>query len=135
MAKKRAKTISPIPAPWLASVISLLEEGDQAKINWTFRAKLDWQQFGLDYQAYEHCLKILKSPTLVGEKISGMVESDGQECDTWAFPCPHPFGLSTPLYAKIGLHQDQLQIDLFSLHIDLSGKLLADIKAYFKSKK
>jgi len=136
MAKKRTKTISAIPAPWLANVISLLEDGDPAKIKWSFRAESDWQQFGLKHQAYEHCLETLKSPSPVGEQIFGMVNpSDDQECETWASPCRHPFGLATWLYAKIGLHQGQLKINLFSLHIDLSGELITAIKAYLKSKK
>lgn len=35
----------------------------------------------------------------------------------------HPLGVSTPLYAKIGLHDGHLSIDLSSLHIDLTGDL------------
>jgi hypothetical protein len=41
----------------------------------------------------------------------------------FAFLCQHPLRLSKPLYAKIGLYDDHLSIDLFSLHIDLMGDL------------
>jgi hypothetical protein len=51
-------------------------------------------------------------------------------CEAWAFLCPHPLGSHVPVYAKIGLHDDQLNIELFSLHIDHSGDLKEKINNY-----
>ncbi len=49
--------------------------------------------------------------------------------------CPNPLGNPDPIFAKIGLHQGRLHINLFSLHVDRSGKLLKAIRDYLKHKK
>lgn len=66
---------------------------------------------------------------MVGEPIYDMIdERDGTLCETWAFLCPNPLGRPEPIFAKIGLHQGLLHINLFSLHVDLSGKLQKAIR-------
>ena len=41
----------------------------------------------------------------------------------YGFLSPHPLGGPKPLHDKIGLFADKITIDLFSLHIDLTGDL------------
>jgi hypothetical protein len=136
MAKQPKQTAEPIPEPWLARVIHLLEQGDPKKIIWSGRALMDWQEFGMKHDAYALCLEVLRSPTPIGQQIHTMDDRiDHSLCETWAFPCPHPCNPKTYLYAKIGLHHGQLRINLFSLHVDLSGDLVAAIRTYLKSKK
>lgn len=125
--------IAPIPERWSGPVIKLLEKGDAQSIEWTFQALQDRTLLGLytEDMAYQHCLKTLKTTGLIGECIVDMrTNIDNYRCEAWAFLCPHPLGSDTPVYAKIGLHEDHLSIDFFSLHIDQSGKLIKKIKAY-----
>jgi hypothetical protein len=124
--------VEPLPRDWCESVIRILRKGDPVHIRWTLRAQMDWSQFGLPFQACELLLRILGNPGLWGERITGMLSLPGapkgrKPPTVFAFLCDHPLGLATPLYAKIGLHDDHLSIDLFSLHIDLSGDLASRI--------
>ena len=136
MAKPPKTKIRPIPDPWLERVIPLLEQGDPNKILWSVRAQSNWQEFGMKHEAYPLCLEVLTSAAPLGEEIFTMTDrKDHSVCETWAFPCPHPLNKGTYLYAKIGLHHGRLHINLFSLHVDLSGDLVSAIRTYLKSKK
>lgn len=120
--------VEPLPQDWCESVIRILRKGDSAHICWTLRAQMDWSPFGLPYQACDFLVRALSQPGLWGERITGMnplpsAPKGLKPPRVFAFLCPHPLGVSSPLYAKIGLHDDHLTIDLFSLHIDLTGDL------------
>jgi hypothetical protein len=89
---------------------------------------MDWSQFGLPYQACGFLVGALQRPGVWGESIAGMMPLPGapkgaKPPRVFALLCQHPLGLYKPLYAKIGLYDDHLSIDLFSLHIDLMGDL------------
>jgi len=130
--------IAPIPPRWSDPVINLLEEGDPATIEWTFTALNERLPLGFHSEdmAYQHCIKTLRTPGLIGECVVEMrtIEQDNR-CEAWAFLCPHPLGSPTPLYAKIGLHENKLNIDVFSLHIDRKGDLQQRINNYLNRKK
>jgi hypothetical protein len=120
--------VEPLPQDWCESVIRILRKGSSAHIRWTLRAQMDWSPFGLPYQACEFLVRALGRSGLWGERITGMLPLPGapksrKPPTVFAFLCNHPLALVTPLYAKIGLHDDHLSIDLFSLHIDLTGDL------------
>lgn len=120
--------VEPLPQDWCEAVIRILRGGAPAQIRWTLRAQMDWSQFGLPYQACEFLVSALQRPGAWGESVAGMMPLPGapkgaQPPRVFAFLCQHPLGLSTPLYAKIGLYDDHLSIDLFSLHIDLTSDL------------
>ncbi len=128
---KKQTTVAPLPQDWLEAVIPILRNGDHNAIQWTGRALREMAAAGLGFkhEAYELCLRVLRTPGMLGESISGMIdETDGTLCDTWAFLCPHPLGISKPLYVKIALHQSRVLIHLISLHTDHSGALLAAIR-------
>ncbi len=130
-------TIAPLPEPWLASVIPILERGDPASILWTGRAQREMAAAGLEFKwnAYELCLQVLRTPGMLGEQIHGMIdERDNTICETWAFLCPHPLQLKTPLYVKIALHGRRLHLVMISMHTDHSGKLLQAIRTFLKEK-
>jgi hypothetical protein len=134
---RKKTTVAPIPQGWLDAVIPLLREGSAEKIHWTGRAQRDMADVGLAFkhQAYELCLVVLTHACPIGEEIFGMLdETDGSLCETWAFLCPHPLDDAEYVYAKIGLHQGRLHINLFSLHADLSGGLKAAIRKYLTRK-
>ena len=122
---------APIPEQWRRDVIAILRTGDPNNIEWTFRARSDWSIFGLTHQAYEHLIQTLSTPALLGREVLFMDE----QAEVWEFLCRHPFGVETPLYAKIGLKADRIRIKIFSTHIDHSGKLLAAIKRLQRRKK
>lgn len=120
--------VGPLPSAWCEAVIRILAKGQPANIRWSLRAQQDWQQFGMTFQAYELLRHTLREPGIWGEKISGMVPLPNQPpCagsqEIHGFLCPNPTGSPKPLYAKIGLFANSITIDLFSLHIDLSGDL------------
>jgi hypothetical protein len=120
--------IEPLPPEWISAVLRILRNGQAAHIRWSFRAQQDWQQFGLTHQAFQHLIETLRQADVWGERISGMAPLPGLPAGAgqqlvYAFLCPHPLGAAKPLYAKIGLFDDHLTIDLFSLHVDLSGEL------------
>ncbi len=130
--------IAPIPKRWSDPVIKLLEEGDPATIEWTFTALNERLLLGFHSEdmAYKHCIKTLRTPNLMGECVVDMrTKSHQKRCEAWAFLCPHPLNSPTPLFAKIGLHEDQLNIDLFSLHIDRKGDLQQRIEDHLNKKR
>lgn len=43
-------TIAPLPEPWLAAVIPILERGDPASILWTGRAQREMAAAGLEFK-------------------------------------------------------------------------------------
>lgn len=130
--------IAPIPKRWSTPVVKLLEEGDSSHIDWTFTSKQDLRVIGLqtEQDAFDLCVKILKTPGTIGECVVGMRTIDQNlRCEAWAFLCPHPLGSNVPIYAKIGLHENHLSIDIFSMHIDRKGDLEKKIERYLKTKK
>jgi hypothetical protein len=130
--------IEPLPADWCESVVRILSKGSHPSVRWSFRATTDWQQFGLPYEALALIVKTLRQPGILGERIDGMQPLPGGPKvpqTVFAFLCPHPLGVPKPLYAKIGLFDDKVTIDLFSLHIDLSGVLENRIAARLKKRK
>lgn len=113
----------------------MLENGNPQNIHWTNTAERELPQFGFicRQDAYDYCLEVLCYPGMLGENIPDMYDSRDQTlCETWAFLCPHPFKLPTPVYVKIGLHQNKLTLNLFSLHIDRKGHLKKAIGNYLK---
>ena len=120
--------VEPLPQTWCESVIRILKKGGPTQIRWSLRARQDWQQFGMPYEAISQLIKTLLQPGIWGERVIGMnplpnpPKNAGSQV-VYGFLCPHPLGGMKPLYAKIGLFADKITIDLFSLHIDLSGDL------------
>lgn len=139
MPARRKIKIAPIPEPWKAAVIPLLERGRQSDVIWTIRATSNWQDvdtFGFKESAHELLIRQLRIPGLLGDDHPNMQDTlDHSLCETWAFLCPHPQGVPTQLYAKIGLHQRRVRISLISLHIDLTRDLETAIAAYLKKQK
>lgn len=117
-------------------MITLFESGKSADVLWTDRALHDWQyldDFGTKDRAYDHLITRLQVPDLLGHDHPLQQDKlDWSYCDTWAFLCPHPQGVETPIYAKIALHNNQLRISLISLHIDLTKELELAITEYLK---
>jgi len=133
----RKKIIALLPKRWLDLVIPILEDGDPQAIRWTLTAELDLPQIGLSCKqaAYDHILQVLRTPNQPGEIIRDMRDKlDHTLCETWAFLAPHPLKVPTPLYVKIGLHQDQSGLSLFSIHIDRKNTLSAEFAAYLKKR-
>lgn len=128
----------PLPEAWRDSVIQILAKGTSPNITWARRPQQDWQMFGLPQDAYALLIRTLSCPTVWGEAVPGMTPLPGRTpppaIETYAFLCPHPLGVPTPLYAKIGLHGGRISLDLFSLHIDLSGELAKKIAVAKKKK-
>lgn len=126
--------VAPIPQSWLSIVLPILEDGDLAKILWSGRATQDWEDLApqsFKDDGHQLLTRVLSQPGVLGEPIYGMTDkADQTSCDTWAFLCPHPAGVPTQVYAKIGVHHGQLRINLFSLHVDLTKKLELSIAAY-----
>lgn len=116
------------PKAWLDAVLKILDRGDLGEIDWTLRADQDWGQFGMKHEAYVLLKGTLSSPTLFVEPIEMVGASE-----TYAFLCPHPMAGPKPLYAKIGLLEGRLRICIFSMHVDLSGKLLQKIQKHRNS--
>ncbi len=132
--------IGPLPPEWCKAVIRILRNGDPERVRWTFTAKQEWQQFGLTFEAYKLLVNTLQHPGIWGEQIFGMhpLPNPPPKAGThtvYAFLCPHPLGVPTPLYAKIGLFEDRVTIDLFSLHIDRTEKLAERIAKAQKKRK
>ena len=124
--------VEPLPQDWCESVIRILRKGAPAQIRWSLRARQDWQLFGMPHDAFARLVQTLQQPGIRGERVSGMIplpnppKNSGAQV-VYGFLCPHPLGLPKPLYAKIGLFDDKVTIDLFSLHIDLTGDLVKRI--------
>lgn len=133
----RKKIIAIIPNRWLDLVIPLLDEGDPKAIRWTLTAEMDLPLIGLSSKqaAYDHVLQVLRTPNQPGEIIPDMYDGlDQTLCETWAFLCPHPLKVPTPLYVKIGLHQNQILLNLFSIHIDRKDTLRAEFAKLLKKR-
>lgn len=132
--------VEPLPQDWCESVIRILNKGAPAQIRWSLRAKQDWQQFGMTHDAFTRLVKTLRQPGIWGELVVGMTplpaapKNAGSQV-VYGFLCPHPLGIPKPLYAKIGLFEDKVTIDLFSLHIDLTGDLAKRIAQAQKKRK
>lgn len=134
----RKKIIAPIPKRWLDVVIPILDDGDARSIHWTLTAELDLPLIGLSCKqdAYDHILQVLRTPNQLGEIITDMRDKFDQTlCETWAFLTPHPLKVPKPLYVKIGLHQNQITLNLFSIHIDRKNTLSEEFAAYLKKRK
>jgi hypothetical protein len=130
--------VAPIPQRWLKRVTPLLADGDPKAILWTIAAQAELRMVGLrsKQDAYDLCLQVLHNPGQLGECIPDMRDARDQTlCETWAFLCPHPLKVATPLYVKIGLHANHLTLNLFSLHIDRKGTLQKRIEAYLAKRK
>jgi hypothetical protein len=72
--------------------------------------------------------KTLQQPGIWGERVIGMIRQSNAPKNAgsqvvYEFLSPHPLGGPKPLDTKIGLFVDKITIDLFSLHIDLTGDL------------
>jgi hypothetical protein len=76
-------------------------------------------------------VSLLLTPGLHVEMVTGMYDRHDQTlCETWAVLGTHPLGSPVDVYIKIGLHQNQVTLNLFSIHIDRTGELGAAIAAY-----
>lgn len=120
--------VEPLPQDWCESVIRILNNSAPTQIRWSLRARQDWQQFGMPYDAFSRLAKTLQQPGIWGERVIGMIPQPNPPKNAgnqvvYGFLSPHPLGSPKPLYAKIGLFADKITIDLFSLHIDLTGDL------------
>ena len=131
------KKIAPIPARWITKVVEILSDGDIRNIRWTSTAEREFPDFGFlsRENAYEYCISILQTPGIHGEIVSGMYDKYDQTlCEAWAFLGKHPLGSPTDVYVKIGLHNNQVCLNLISLHIDRKGDLRQAIHDYLASK-
>lgn len=120
------------------AVVGILRDGDIRSIRWTLTAEREFHLFGFfsKEQAYEYCISLLLTPGLHGEMVTGMYDRYDQTlCETWAVLGTHPLGSPVDVYVKIGLHQNQVTLNLFSLHIDRTGELSAAIAAYQSKKR
>ena len=131
------KIIAPIPSRWITPVVKILRDGAIQTIRWTLTAEREFHLFGFasKEQAYEYCINLLLTPGIHGEMVSGMYDRIDQTlCETWAMLGKHPLGSPVDVYVKLGLHQNQVVLNLFSLHIDRTGELRSAI-ANYQSKK
>lgn len=127
------KSIAPIPSRWITPVVKILRDGDIRNIRWTVTAESEFHLFGFisKEQAYEYCIDLLLTPEVHGEMVTGMYDRIDQTlCETWAMLGKHPLGSHVDVYVKIGIHQNQVILNLFSLHIDRSGELRSAIANY-----
>lgn len=126
-------SVAPIPTDWCDAVIKILKRGDHSECRWYPRARQDWIQFGMTHDAYQLLIQTLNQREVWGEQIHMTFQlpnpPKGEEQSTYAFLCKHPFNPNTPLYAKVGLYDGQVCLDIFSLHIDLTTKLIKKIAA------
>jgi hypothetical protein len=132
-------SVAPIPAEWCDAVIKILKRGAPAECRWSLRARQDWQLFGMLPDAYSLLIKVLSAREVWGEQIFGMEPLPkaprGEEQTIYAFLCPHPFSDEIHLYAKIGLFDGHVHLDVFSLHNDNTDKLRRQISAAKKKQK
>jgi hypothetical protein len=129
-----------LPPDWCEAVIRILNKGAPTQIRWSTRARQDWQMFGMSHDAFTWLVKTLQQPGIWGERVTGMIPLPNPPKKpaiqvVYGFLCPHPLGMPKPLYAKIGLLDDKVTINLFSLHIDLSGDLAKRIVLAQKKRK
>jgi len=62
----------PIPSQWIDCVLGILETHDPSKIEWTLTAEINWQQFGIEQDAYGLLTKVLRAPEVLGHQVVGM---------------------------------------------------------------
>lgn len=125
--------ISLIPESWLRTVIPILRRGSDREIIWTKRASQNLSDIGIGFrfEAYELCLRVLQTPGVLGQEVHGMIDKrDDSTCETWAFLCPHPLEIPTPVYIKIALPMKRRDLFVISFHIDTKGTLLKAIQEY-----
>jgi hypothetical protein len=126
--------IALIPDPWKRSVIALLRAGGHDQVIWTTRARSDWSyidDYGTREAGHDLLIRQLSIPGILGHDHPPMQDHlDVSFCETWAFLCPHPQGVPTPVYAKVALHDSRLRINLISLHIDLTKALEEAIRKF-----
>lgn len=94
---------------------------------------------GMAPQAYALLIETLRQRIVWGERIRGMHPlpnpPQGEQQIVYAFLCEHPFNPDLPIYAKIGLFDGHLCLDLFSLHNDYTNELIKKIAAAKKQLK
>lgn len=132
------KRIAPVPPRWITVVVRILRDGDIRSIRWTLTAENEFHLFGFvsKEQAYDYCIDLLLTPGLHGEMVTGMYDRmDRTLCETWAMLGKHPLGSPVDVYVKIGLHQNQIILNLISLHIDRTGELRSAIAEYQSRKR
>lgn len=131
------KSIAPIPSRWINIVLKILRDGNIRNIRWTLTAEREFHLFGFmsKEQAYDYCIDLLLTTGIHGEMVAGMYDDDSTLCETWAMLGKHPLGSPVNVYVKIGLHQNQVVLNLFSLHIDRTGELSSAIADYQSKKR
>jgi hypothetical protein len=132
-------SVAPIPTDWCDAVIKILKRSDPKECRWSFRVRQDWQPMGMAPQAYALLIKTLEQRVVWGERVRGMhplpKPPKGEQQVVYAFLCKHPFNPDLPIYAKIGLFDGHLCLDLFSLHNDYTNELIKKITAAKKQLK
>lgn len=132
-------SVAPLPTDWCDAVIRILKRGDYKECRWSIRARQDWQMLGMTHEAYALLIRVLEAREVWGEQIHGMDPlpnpPKGEAQTVYAFLCPHPINPDLPLYAKIGLFEGQVCLDLFSLHNDNTNELIKKIAAAKKKLK
>jgi len=111
---------TPIPQDWREAVVSILREGDNAKIEWTLRAMQEWQAATLSAFAFEAQLSMantLANPSILGQKVE--LPENGE---TYAFFFSHD---SKILYGKICLRPSKVEIKIISAHTPRKGNKLS----------
>ena len=126
-------SIAPLPTDWCDAVISILKRGDPKECRWSFQARQDWQMHGMPPDAYQRLISRLSEREVWGERIEGMHPlpnpPSGAKQIIYAFLCDHPINPDLPIYAKIGLFEGHLCLDIFSLHNDYKSELIKKIAA------
>lgn len=112
--------LEPLPDEWRNIVVPILRRGSSSEIEWTFRASQDWQQFGMQFEAYDYLVDLFSKSNLSSRSYPHMTGARNIR----AVLGPHPIsGITTKMYVKIGLLDNDTRIKIFSLHIDLSGDM------------
>ena len=94
---------------------------------------------GMAPDAYQRLISRLRERDVWGERIEGMhplpKAPTGAKQVIYAFLCEHPINPDLPIYAKIGLFEGHLCLDIFSLHNDYKSELIKKIAAAKKKLK
>ena len=112
-------TTTVIPDDWRNAVVRILRAGDEAQIEWTKQAFLDWRAATLSqfrYEAYEAMADGLGVANAAGVQVDLL--DDGQ---TFAFFFTHE---NRPLYGKICLRPSKVRIKIVSAHTPRKGDKL-----------
>jgi len=122
-----------IPTDWCDAVIAILKRGDYNECRWYRRARQDWMHLGMTHQAYELLIQTLSQREVWGERIYMTFHlpdsPEGESQTTYAFLCEHPANHTEYLYAKVGLYDGHVFLDIFSLHNDYTNELIKKIAA------